>query len=140
MEFRALAKLYEQVSKDQPEDASINEEVEIFSRNEGESSPAYIGSINDKYYEVIRRQVIGQSKGGVNEVTDSILKACSWDAGNEREYAKNVLNPVLDVINNSSDVTTDEYSKFETNKDSLMWFANALNGREAFDFKDTTRN
>jgi|GEM_PF-5271385 len=118
----------------------LQEDVELFAQELGEEAPKSIGTVEDSYYNVIRRQVIAKQKGGTADIVHNILNQCRWDSGKKVEYEQKVLIPVLDIINNTTDVDIEKFKEFSEAKETFDWLGTEIAGGQPFNIKNGCMN
>ena len=80
---------------------AIRENVAIFADVDGIGDPEKIGTVDDAYFKVLKRQISSKGTDGWTKDVDTILRASKWDQSN-KEY-KDLLETVIHIIHNKSD-------------------------------------
>ncbi len=93
---------------------SIRENVAIFADVDGIGSPEKIGTVDDAYFKVLKRQIKGKSADSWVKDVDAILRSAKWDESN-KQY-KELLETVLHTIYNTSDVDDEQLNIMASDK------------------------
>ena len=115
--FKPVPKLQRQV---------INETAKVYIQYDNEPNPKLIGMIDDKSAHNLSKQVANRSSGSFL-VVNEMLKKSGWETGNKKEYIQKILNPVMTIIDETSEeLNIQALRTFVTEKKSKNKFVEAL--------------
>lgn len=93
---------------------TIRENVAIFADVDGVGDPEKIGTVDDAYFKVLKRQISGKGTDGWTKDVDTILRVSKWDESN-KEY-NDLLDTVIHIIHNTSDTNAEAVNLLATDK------------------------
>lgn len=115
----------------------MDQDVAIYAKFGHQPGYQLVGQLDNDSFQVIRRQIAAKQQGGCRELVDKLLRLGKWHEGvSENEYQNSVLNPVLSIIHETSDVNVMALRQLVDRKNRYTHFIDTLRSGQAFNICD----